>query len=390
MTALGAFSFNGVLTPAKAGEAPDLAAMVESGDLAPLEERLPENPLVVEPVDRVGDYGGLWRMALLGGSDDSWIRRTVAYENFMRWTPDWSGVVPNIAESVDVNDDATEFTFHLREGMKWSDGAPFTAADIQFWHNDLLLNKEFTPTPAEPFINADGSPVAFEMIDDYTFTFTFKEPKGLFLQYLATARTLDNAAVRYPRHYLEQYHPDYNDDVQAEIDAAGESNWVGLMVNKSEFYSNTEVPTLNGWIFTQGYGSGNATAAVAERNPYYWKVDTEGNQLPYIDTVRYDILSDVEVLVTKTLAGEIEFQDRHLAVPANKPVLYEGREEGNFEFFEETPSAPNTMVMMFNLNHRDDAMREIFQSKDFRIGLSHARAFRGNPESRGIPLWDCL
>jgi len=139
----------------QAGEAPMLASQVQAGVLPPLDERLPDNPLVVQPVERIGDYGGTWRSALLGGKDDPWIRRTLAYENLMRWTPDWSGVIPNIAESVEVNDDATQFTFRLRKGMKWSDGAPFTANDIRFWYEDLLLNPEFTPTPAEPFINAD-------------------------------------------------------------------------------------------------------------------------------------------------------------------------------------------------------------------------------------------
>jgi peptide/nickel transport system substrate-binding protein len=224
---------------ARAGEAPMLAEKVSSGALPPLEQRLPADPLVVTPVDRIGDYGGTWRSAMVGGSDDGWVLRTVSYENLMRWSPDWTEVVPNIAESVDVSEDATSFTFHLRPGMKWSDGAPFTADDVKFWYEDLLLDPQFTPAPSEPFINADGSPVDFEMIDDTTFRFTFQAPKGLFLQYLATARPLDNAAVRYPRHHLEKFHPKYNKDVQAEITAAGQTDWIGLMVNKSNFWANT-------------------------------------------------------------------------------------------------------------------------------------------------------
>jgi peptide/nickel transport system substrate-binding protein len=309
---------------------------------------------------------------MVGGSDTPWIMRTVSYENLMRWSPDWAKVIPNIAESVEVNDNATAFTFHLRTGMKWSDGAPFTADDIRFWYEDLFLNPEFTPSPAEPFINVDGSPLGFEMIDATSFTFTFAEPKGLFLQYLATARPLDIATVRYPRHYLEAYHPKYNAEVQKEVEAAGQTNWVGLMVDKSNYWTNTEVPTINAWVFTQGYGSGTATQARAERNPYYWKVDTEGNQLPYIDTRYFDILSDAQVLVTKTLAGEIDFQDRNLAVPANKPVLFQGLDQAKIEFFEESPTAPNYIVLMFNLNNKDDAKRQVFQDKNFRIGLSLA------------------
>ncbi len=232
-----------------AGQAPELAKQVEQGTLPPLKERLPVNPLVVEPVEKIGEYGGVWRSALLGGNDDPWIRRTLAYENLMRWKPDWSGVIPNIAESVEVNDEATQFTFRLREGMKWSDGAPFTADDIRFWYEDLLLNSEFTPTPAEPFINADGTPVSFEMTDKITFSFTFKQPKSLFLQYLATMRDLDHALIRYPRHYFERFHPKYNPNVQQEIDAAGQSNWVGLIGAKAKYWANPEVPTIHAWIF---------------------------------------------------------------------------------------------------------------------------------------------
>jgi peptide/nickel transport system substrate-binding protein len=355
-----------------AGEAPMLAEQVAAGKLPPLEQRIPEKPLVVSPVDRVGDYGGHWRSAMVGGSDDGWVLRTVSYENLMRWSPDWKEVIPNIAEKVDVSPDAREYTFTLRKGMKWSDGTPFTAEDIKFWFEDLFLDKQFTPSPQEPFINSDGSICGFEMIDETTVKFTFKNPKGLFLQYLATARPLDNAAVRYPEHYLQKFHPKYNPDVQAEIKAAGQTDWVGLMVNKSNFWANTEVPTINPWVFTQGYGSGSATRAVAERNPYYWKVDTEGNQLPYIDVRDFDVLSDPQVLVTKTLAGEIDFQDRSLATTANKPVLFEGQAAGGYEFFEETPVSPNYIVMMLNLNHKDPATRALFQNKDFRIGLSYA------------------
>src|SRR5690606_18702685 len=110
--------------------------------------------------------------------------------------------------------------------------------DIRFWYEDLLSNPQFTPTAQEPFINPDGSLVGFEMIDEVTFKFTFAEPKGLFLQYLATSRPLDIATIRYPRHYLEQFHPNYNDDIQAEIAAAGQADWVGLLTSKANYWAN--------------------------------------------------------------------------------------------------------------------------------------------------------
>lgn len=369
--ALAAASVTLGTAAANGAEAPMLAELVENGDLPAVEERLPANPLVVEPVQRVGDYGGTWHSALLGGADDPWIMRTVSYENLMRWTPDWSDVIPNIAESVDVNDDATVFRFTLREGMRWSDGEPFTADDIRFWYEDLFRNSQFTPSPTEPFVNADGSPVDFEMIDETTFEFRFDDPKGLFLQYLATARPLDNASVHYPRHYLEQFHPDYNDDIDQEIQSAGQSDWVGLMNLRADYMANVDMPTLNPWVFSVGYGEGDASRAEAQRNAYYWKVDTDGNQLPYVDRRTFDIISDPQVLVTQALAGDIHYQDRHLSTTQNRPVLFEGREAGGYEFIEQTPVSPNYIALLLNLNHQDPERRELYNTKDFRIGLSH-------------------
>ena len=130
------------------GEAPMLAALVEAGELPPVEERLPAEPLVITPVERIGDYGGQWRSAMVGGLDHIWMIRLMAYENLIRFTPDWSGLMPGVAKSFSGNAEATEFTFELREGLRWSDGAPYTADDITFWYDDVLTNEDLTPTIA--------------------------------------------------------------------------------------------------------------------------------------------------------------------------------------------------------------------------------------------------
>ena len=172
----------------KAQQAPMLQQMVEAGELPPLAERLPENPAVVEPVEQVGTYGGTWNMGVT--SPDNWTMpmRAIGYERLMRWDADWQTVVPNIAESVEVNDAGTEYTIHLREGMKWSDGVPFTADDIIFGYEDVLSDPDLIAGPFE-FHRAGGkptgAPAVAEKIDDYTVKFTFEEPSGLFLYSLA-------------------------------------------------------------------------------------------------------------------------------------------------------------------------------------------------------------
>ena len=127
------------------GESPMLAALVDSGDLPPLEERLPQEPLVVEPHDEIGQYGGEWNTAILGVHDWPWLGRTVAYENFVRWDPEWEEAVANIATEWEYNDDATELTITIREGIRWSDGEPFTTDDILFALNDIFNNLDVVP-----------------------------------------------------------------------------------------------------------------------------------------------------------------------------------------------------------------------------------------------------
>ncbi|MGI9500840.1 MAG: ABC transporter substrate-binding protein, partial [Geminicoccaceae bacterium] len=127
-------------------EAPALEAKVEAGELLPVEERLPKNPLVLEVVEQPGEYGGTLRRAILGGGDQHNMVRIMGSENLVRWDANWTEVRPNIAESWEVSEDATTFTFKLREGMKWSDGAPFTADDIMFWYEDVFTDETLTPS----------------------------------------------------------------------------------------------------------------------------------------------------------------------------------------------------------------------------------------------------
>ena len=360
-------------------EAPMLAERVASGALPPLEERLPVTPKVVTPVEGPGQYGGTWRMGLNGGQDNALLTRTMAYEHLVRWTPDWTAIEANVAESYEVNEEATEYTFKLREGMKWSDGEPFTADDIVFWYEDIVLDEEYGTThPQGNWLKAGGETVAVEKVDDYTVKLKFAAPNGLFLQRLATP---DGAEItRWPKHYCSQFHPKYNADNIEALAAEAEANgWINLMELKcggvpgtpyDARWQNADLPTLYPWILTTAYGAG--TQVVGERNPYYFKVDTEGRQLPYIDQLLYEVGESVDVLVLKGLNGEIDMQDRHIATLPNKSVFFDNQEQGGFGFFETIPSSMNNTVLALNLTHKDPMKREMYQNKEFRIALSHA------------------
>lgn len=356
-------------------EAPELAERVQAGALPPVTERLPQTPLVVEPTEQIGSYGGEWRTALSSGADHVWLQRTLGYENLVRVTPDLTEVIPNIAESFETSDDLTEFTFHLREGMKWSDGQPFSADDIMFWYEDVLLNDELTTVPPSWLVSGD-EPVVVEKLDDNTVVFRFAAPNGLFLQHLA--RTTGAGITEFPRHYFEQFHIDYNPEgLDALIAEAGADDWVGLFQQRGglssgagEYWQAGTVPTLHAWVLANPYGTG--TRVVAERNPYYFKVDPEGNQLPYLDRVVFNLVDDVEVMLLSALSGEIDMHARHFNTLTNRAILFDNQEQGDYHFFSMVPDIMNTTVLFLNLTHKDPVKREIFRNKDFRIGLSHA------------------
>lgn len=357
----------------KYNEAPELAELVKAGKLPPVEERLPENPMVLQPTEKTGKYGGDWRTALVGGHVVN-VARQQGYENLLRWTPDWNGVMPNVAESWEVNAESTEFTFYLRKGMKWSDGHPFTADDIMFWYNDVFMNEELTPVRGTPWVSGD-KPVVVEKLDDYTVVFKFEVPTGLFLMQMADVNF--GNPVGYPKHYLSQFHEDYNPDAEKLAKAEGLSNWVELFEAKGgvfgePFFRTTGAPTLHAWYFTLAPGQGDASRAIAVRNPYYWKVDPAGNQLPYIDRILYELPTDVEVLLLQVLGGQMDMIDQYFATPANKPVVWDNQERGGYRLFTTTPTMPNDAAIMLNLTHPDPIKREIFQNKKFRIALSHA------------------
>ncbi len=363
----------------KYSEAPALAEQVKAGKLPEVTKRLPDNPLVVTNGTEIGTYGGTWRMGLRGGTDDASFIRLFAYEPLLRWSVNWDKVEANIAEKWTVSADAKEYTLNLRKGLKWSDGKPFTADDIMFWYTDVVLNKELSPTPPG-WMKAGADLGVVSKVDDVTIKFTFKSSFGLFEQYLAhvDSRTM----MCFPKHYASQFHPTYTDKAKLEetAKAGGFASWV-LMFNAKVAntpdcggpgkYQVAGRPTMDAWMVVEPY-SANATQVVFERNPYYWKVDPKGNQLPYIDKLNYTVFQDVPAMLLKATNGEIDMQMRHFNTLDNKAVLFDNQAKGGYTIFDLTDAANNKVIIHFNLTHKDKDLRAIFQNKDFRIGMSYA------------------
>lgn len=339
-----------------------LREMVQRGELPPVEDRLPENPMVVEPVERIGDYGGTWRRFSLGNRD-LLLNNRMGYEPLVRWDRDGQTIIPNLAESWEVLDDGRTYVFHLRRGVKWSDGHPLTAYDIDFYINEQLANTDLSPIfPA--WLRIGGDRVEFHAPDPYTAVFSFPEPYSIFLEMMA----YNGIMIMAPRHYLEQYHANFQtpEELQRRVDAANLTHWRDLYFRMADVNHNPLCPTYRPYqLETQP----PAQRMLARRNPYYWKVDPEGNQLPYIDTVAFTDVQNNEIVTMKAMAGETDFQARRID-PSNYPLFMENRERGNYRVLRDV--SPGSVVLYVNPHSRDEEIRPFLASRDFRVALSLA------------------
>ena len=356
-------------------EAPMLQQRVAQNELEPVEQRLPEDPLVIEPPQQIGPYGGTWPRYADRPNDIQISNIYIASDSLIRYNPRGDGMQVNIARKYEISPDGRCYTFYLRKGMRWSDGQPFNADDVEFWWNHVLSDGRITPTLPQAF-RSGGEVATFEKLDDYSFRFTFKEPNGMFLHTLAFRWSGD--PVGYPAHYLRQFHPHYNDEARLDEMAvqAGFKHWYELFGDRAS-WKNPECPRLAPWVIVK---PPPAQPVVYQRNPYYWKVDTEGNQLPYIDLVEYEIY-DLEVINFKIIAGQIGFQDRFLRADSY-PLLRENAKRGQYRVLNWLNTGDNVSVLCFNLNHKDPVLRDIFNKKEFRIAASHAI---NRPELNQLP-----
>lgn len=364
--------------PTSYNEAPQLAALVASGDLPPVADRVGEDPIVVKPVHEVGEYGGVWRRGFSGPGDDWNGYRCCTNDSVLYWDYTGNEVVPNIAKSWESSEDGKTFTLHLRRGMKWSDGDDFDADDFVFWYESMFQNDELVPVKTSYFQTENGLG-ELRKIDQYTIEVHFQDPYFLFIDVLAGSTHLGGHAYQgqfargmfAPSHYLKQFHTDFGDKAKIEelAKADGKDNWVLNFKSKNDWTQNVELPVVTPW---RTIAPNNETTWVLERNPYSIWVDTAGNQLPYIDQVRMTLFENLEVHNLRAVAGEYDMQARHVDIQ-KIPVFIENEEKGEYKLYLDPGDYGADMQIKFNKSFEDDPeIGDLIRNVDFRRALSMA------------------
>lgn len=356
-------------------EAPILAEMVKAGKIPAVEERMPvAEDIMVEPMDSIGTYGEAFNFTFKG-KDDQWGYGKITEEPLFRFKEDGT-VEPNVAKGFDVNDDATVYTIYLREGMKWSDGVAFTADDVIFFYDEMCVKETFGKALWDCFkvVDANGveSTADFEKVDDYTFTVTFQASSPNFLENLA----INGKWCFAPAHWYKEILPAFIGDEAAAAKATemGYSDVAAMGKETGYYYWNVPGrPTLRPWIVTADGDNNdcNGEYFVMTRNPYYWKVDANGQQLPYVDELRYTRVADDQQSLLKVLDGSVDISSVGYT---DYDVLVESMDAGGYKLIEWQGVTWSDWTSQLQLNQtvKDEKKRALFQNIDFRHALSIA------------------
>lgn len=340
-------------------------------DLPPVEERVGLEPVVIRPYEEVGTYGGTARVWTKRPSPTEDGVGFISHEGLLRVHHDDATFVPNVAKSFEWSNGGRTITFELRQGMKWSDGDDFDTEDIRFWWEDVVLNDELTPVKPG-WLKTGGELATVEIIDDVTFSVTFTQPYPTFLNRVGH---YSGVTMLIPSHYLKQFHAKYNESVAELVEEEGYETWVQLYSDKSQIYQGSvrtnheeNVPTLYNYVMTQQ----ESDFWVFERNPYYWKVDSTGQQLPYIDRVVVSLASNVELIDAKIISGEADFAAFNTGL-ANYTIYRENEEQGGYDTYLWAVPFGAFPVLQFNLSYQEDpVLTEIFNDVRFRRAMSVA------------------
>jgi peptide/nickel transport system substrate-binding protein len=369
-------------TEAKCGESPMLAEQVKAGKLPPCEERVPSEPLVANPHPQlapwvtettIGNYGGTLRLVDYDkgtlGHDAGWLQNEfwLATEGTKHDSAKTHG---NIFRDYKISDDAKEITFYMRKGMKYSDGSPFTTEDVAFWWNSVMLNETLTPIIGSNWRsgrNPSGEVLKLEVIDDFTFKFISTEPFG------GITGLLTYATPNIPSSdFMKKYHGDFTkvEDMEPLIKELGyqPGEWWRVFGFMGGLQGQIKYgyPVLSPYVVTEVSDS----RALMARNPYYWKVDAAGNQLPYIDNVEVTLVNDVEAATLKVIAGEVDLARRPVN-PKSLPLYKQYEKEKDYTVAI-LPQHASLGEVFLNLTNKDENWRAVIGNAEVRKALSMA------------------
>ena len=359
--------------PAAAGaqpliEPPSLAPLVESGKLPPLAQRLPDKPAVLsmdQPGQSIGRHGGTLN-TIMARSKDVRLMVVYGYARLVKFDRNLD-LVPDILERIDVKD-GKSFTFYLRPGHKWSDGAPFTTEDFRYYWEDVANNDLLSPIGPSALLRVDGELPTVTIIDKTTLRYAWSKPNPAFLPALAGARPF---YIYRPAHYLRKYHARYNDTekLNATAKKQGQRNWAALHNKYDHQYKNKNIklPTLQPWVNTT---RGPAERFIFKRNPYYYKIDRNGLQLPYIDQVIFSIASG-KIIPAQVGTGQSDLQARYLRF-ANFTFLKANEKKSRYQTRLWRIAKGSHLTLFPNLNVNDPVWRKLLREVRFRRALSLA------------------
>jgi peptide/nickel transport system substrate-binding protein len=345
-------------------ETPSFAAEVAQGALPPVTQRVPREPALAE-LETIGRPGGELHM-LMASPKDTRMMVVYGYARLMAYTPALA-LVPDMLEGVDV-EEGRSFTLHLRPGHKWSDGKTFTAEDFRYWFEDVAENPDLSPSGLPMALLPNGEAPQFAVIDEHTVRYSWSRPNPLFLPALAGA---DPLFIYCPAHYLKQFHTKYADKktLAGLVQAAGARNWSALHNKMDSMYrnDNPDLPSLEPWVLKT---RPPAERIVFERNPYYYRVDGAGHQLPYIDRVVFSIASS-KIIPAKTGAGESDLQARYLSFD-DYTFLKAGEQANGYKVLLWRTGPGSQLALYPNLNVDDEVWRGLVRNVRFRRALSLA------------------
>jgi peptide/nickel transport system substrate-binding protein len=337
-----------------------------------VDKRLPDAPVVTTPVEAIGKYGGTLHTAA-DGPEVGNVQLYFAVEAPIKWKADLTGYEPGLAEKYEWSQDGKIFTLHLRKGMKWSDGEPYTTADWKYWWEDFAKNPDQKIwSPPAYLRNDDGTPIDITFPDDTTVVWTSKD-RPLWIDPYFMAQGFWEFAKNFmkPAHYLKQYHPKY---------ASGKTWEDYTKIDK--WWQTPGYPCLFAWCLSELSSDGKLYTFT--RNPYYWRVDTEGNQLPYIDAIQVEIVADQETRILNCQQGKYDTVFRMCGSPNEIPILEENAKNAGYHFLKNYLNGagawPGYMVNQDYVeggkNYPDDTperakeIRDILRDSRFRQALS--------------------